>query len=81
MTEDELKQKWCPFARVMNINGDGGGNRWDNSAVPAASPNGSLCIGSQCAAHRVQGGVEMRVGVEPPTMVYGDHYCGLAGWP
>lgn len=81
MTEDELKKKWCPFARVMNINGDGGGNRWDNSAAPAASPNGSLCIGSECAAHRVSHGWSKDKGTGQNGPVELDHYCGLAGRP
>jgi hypothetical protein len=69
MTEDEAKTKWCPFTRVMNINGQGGGNRWDKSGAPAHSPNNSLCIGSACMAWRWGERLES------------ERYCGLAGKP
>jgi len=41
MTEDESKQKWCPFVRME------GYNRTESHFVP-----GSNCIGSECMAWR-----------------------------
>lgn len=76
-TEDEAKTKWCPHTRVMNINGDGGGNKWDKTAAPAESPHNSLCIGSACMMWRWAG--------EAPDANWSDRprkgYCGLAGKP
>lgn len=77
ITEAEASAKWCPFSRVMNTAGGGGGNRWDRSGAPAAGPDGSLCLGSDCMAWR-----------QAPLIVGGSlheiagprkGYCGMAG--
>lgn len=70
-TDAEANQKWCPFSRVMNIKGEGGGNRWDGSEGIHDVPNKSWCLGSSCAAWRWYSNPEhgeARLG-----------YCGLAG--
>jgi len=59
-TEEEAKKLWCPFARVMNAKGDGGGNRWDNTVPEATCPNGGLCIASNCAVWRWTGDCDER---------------------
>jgi hypothetical protein len=69
MTEEEAKRMWCPFARVIDITGKGGGNRWDDSGKPFTSPSGSLCMASNCMAWRWQ------------SALSDDGYCGLAGKP
>lgn len=70
MTEEEAATKWCPFARVTDIDGKtAASNRWENiddeddSFGPQAN---SYCLGSKCMAWRVSG----RGG-----------YCGLVGEP
>lgn len=89
MTEEDAKEKWCPYTRVMNANGLGCGNRWDNT-VGYYAPNGSLCVGSTCMAWR-WGPNNGRV-FEPLNVpgsgggsYQGDPwkvgYCGLAGKP
>ena len=68
MTEDEAKQKWCPFARQMAgiVAADGHGSgptSYDATPVPvfnraegpqksALWPAGASCIGAACMAWR-----------------------------
>lgn len=49
-SEEEAKTKWCPFSRVMNAEGEGGANRWDNTIKEAFAPSGSTCVASRCMA-------------------------------
>lgn len=82
MTEDDAKQKWCPFARVVQYSSnDGGpppapGNRCILTANVTEALNGATtCIGSQCMAWRWST-------VETPDQIgLPDGYCGLAGKP
>lgn len=79
MTEDEAKQKWCPFARVIHFHDND-----HNGVSPAAGNRGchgepkteARCIGSDCMAwrsYRVFG----PAGCDPQR----EGYCGLAGEP
>lgn len=67
MTEDEAKQRWCPFARVVVAVGRwvnaqkplASGNRLSASVVPdgasredMTNPGASRCIASACMAWR-----------------------------
>lgn len=77
MTEDEAKQKWCPFARGRehqtpnDDNGNtGGANRFDMGDPDS----GCLCIGSQCMAWRWLDFNHHGKGVNRG-------YCGAAGKP
>lgn len=80
MTEDEARQKWCPFARVAypeSISGCNVINRLYNTP----SPGPCRCIASGCMVWRW----EIR-NVEPPEGEIllpeksdEEGYCGLAG--
>lgn len=81
MTEEEAKQRWCPFARVGYEQTTF--NRFNNPANAIASspvwPAICNCIGSKCMAwrweyddYRATGG-----GLEQTD----SGYCGLAGKP
>lgn len=97
MTEEELKTKWCPFARVVRGDGVSGFNR-GSDMLPDV---GAMCIGSDCTAFRVDfqyryaplkpdlgpSGFELDDTV-PPDKLSGHRYwrkpncyCGLAGKP
>jgi hypothetical protein len=87
MTEDEARQKWCPFARIAKFvrNTETGeptgvvasGNRFLAADGPLSD---APCIASQCMAWRwnaiVAPGVEGVAGVKLDV-----GYCGLAGEP
>jgi hypothetical protein len=95
MTEDEAKQRWCPFARV-GFPVQGGINR-SVGQDGKEGPNWPTCMGSSCMAWRwrvapteareagreaIQ--IKDRVHImEFPAIeaVAGDGYCGLAGSP
>ena len=54
MTEDEARQRWCPFVRVTVTPNDASwqGNMLTNRGdIPASSAN-TLCIASDCMAWR-----------------------------
>ena len=81
-TEDEARQKWCPFARVPPYEGSGSpANRWNEVSVKHPDSSYKVqcaCIASECMAWRV---VEM-VYTDPPNERASDKgYCGLAGKP
>ena len=72
MTEDEARQKWCPFYRVTELGWlgtatDNRGNTLEEN-VPAK------CIASDCMAYRVTTYELQSDGSEVPHGV-----CGLAG--
>ena len=82
MTEDEARQKWCPFVRVMYSYGEG-----DPGAVAASVnreggviPHDCRCIASDCMAWRYDPQATAfdaeLTGKERPH-----GYCGLAGKP
>lgn len=80
MTEDEAKEKWCPFVRVV-IGPDNPAwqglmltNRGD---IPADNTH-TLCIGSACMAWRWR---HKPAPEDPFAPSDGDGYCGLAGDP
>ena len=74
MTEDEAKQKWCPFARVMSAHDEGNWNRGKPDEVYHRDPK---CIASSCMAWRWD--------IDPVDAAIGEvkamGYCGLAGKP
>lgn len=84
MTEQEAREKWCPFARTIKTTSFNGvpqwevaGNRVDANPVLGIrgedSPWPCRCIGPDCMAWRWQ---------SPATReAISRGYCGLAGEP
>lgn len=71
MTEEEAKQKWCPFARDAE----------SNPAGYTTTNTTAKCIGSECMAWRINRddwSENMSTGAR--TYHHGG-YCGLAGKP
>ena len=78
MSEEVAKTKWCPMARVMNIQGQGGGNRWDGSGAPMDGPTNCQCIASKCMMWQLT--EEFIIVSEPdvvPVVRANAGYCGL----
>lgn len=74
LTEEEARQKWCPFARVSASNFPEPGNHASNRDAGGSVPsNGSNCLASECMAWRIK----RLVGRD--EQVAG--YCGLVGKP
>lgn len=72
MTEEEAKQKWCPFVRVLVAPNDA---TWQGSMVTnrgdvPAEPADTRCLGSDSMAWRPSGTRSNPTG-----------FCGLAGEP
>lgn len=95
MTEDEAKQKWCPFVRVTTVFDSGVGrplpafNRMvtitkDGASNKVELPVVAVCVGSSCMAWRWQ---TLTVWPDDPAKQPTAHedetdgYCGLAGRP
>lgn len=85
MTEDDAKEKWCPFARVFDT---GSSNRVAaDDDGPTAAAAGSECIASDCMAWRwaispktiEQAAKSIITSPEGPKEPTG--FCGLAGKP
>lgn len=81
-TEDEARQKWCPFARVIEmlddepVEGYGVGNR---STMQTSHPH-ARCLASECMAWRWKGPWEW-VGEGPARKRARRGFCGLSGEP
>lgn len=78
LTEEEMKTKWCPMARVRaNVSSDRPVTGYNRIYVPATATKAafsttsitSMCIGSDCALWRWEMTPQ---GVEPKR-----GYCGL----
>jgi hypothetical protein len=84
MTEQEAKQRWCPFARTVEYTGGGGSqprNRVADSrdmSVLASTLLGVQCIGSQCMAWRK---TKAPAELNTAMVEWRDGYCGLGGKP
>ncbi len=84
MTEEEAKNKWCPFARAEAMRDKADSPRL---AINRGSPifvmmEATLCIGSACMAWRaVQTGWTNPNPAGESEPIYGSGYCGLAGKP
>ena len=85
MTEDEAKERWCPFAMVPTTLTTAEqklaatGNRGTAMDQPYES---ARCIGSECMAWRWHVQVDSEHShVKGPTVPKPDGYCGLAGKP
>lgn len=66
MTEDEAKQKWCPYTQKA---------QGDPAEFGVAN-----CIGSACMMFR-KNVEEDPMGDDVATKIYESCYCGLAGKP
>lgn len=86
LTEDEARQKWCPFARV--VPSDASGKVWDGAPAGwnrkglLANPQPARCLASECTAWRWRD----KAGLSPsgePNYYPGEWkgFCGLAGRP
>ena len=84
MTEDEAKEKWCPFARLgfSGRPGSAAVNRILDVDNPAIMDNLTQCIGSDCMAWRwskLPNHVsQMQMITDPDKHSDTDGYCGLA---
>jgi len=81
MTEEEAKQRWCPFARVVE---QGSAIATHNRVqLPTGRdvqvPVAGFCIASSCMAWRVKTETRRTSGGHPYPVTVG--YCGLAGRP
>ena len=78
MTEDEARQKWCPFARVAMISSSDiecpPCNRLAIDGVSGLekNPAGARCIASDCMAWRQTATLWLREGVANPVRAVGD---------
>jgi hypothetical protein len=73
MTEDEARQRWCPFARVSRDHAatSPAVNRWDSGTPePRWGPH-CACIASYCMAWRWH--------YSPHGQRLPDGHCGLVG--
>lgn len=80
LTENEAKQRWCPFARVT-LYPSHDGSAWNRSVVNSGERQrqevATLCIGSACMAWRWATTEEGSKSRESRT----HGFCGLAGRP
>jgi len=76
MTEEEARKKWCPMARVENING--------NRAQTVANIDESRCIASDCMLwrwKRTPQEAALQSGLSQKFHCTAVGYCGLGGKP
>lgn len=79
MTEEEAKQKWCPFVRInMPGSSQQGFNRTVRERDNSLLPPGAKCIGSACMAWRTSA-ISYKNGEIDYSKSHG--HCGLAGKP
>jgi hypothetical protein len=70
MSEDEAKQRWCPFVRLVGLH-----NRGEVFNGPITA-----CIGSACMAWRPERETLTKLGGEEWSRPKDGHgFCGLAG--
>ena len=89
MTEDEAKQKWCPFARVSAVQENSVTPSFNRAATKEAdtmTPAASKCIGSACMAWRWSLTQPPGTGFDAygrpnPRQPDIRGFCGLAGTP
>lgn len=90
MTEDEMKQTWCPDAMVISINMGAGNRPHPQGAHTPEFRAMCLCLGRQCSAWRWEltdagkrmldmEGLDVLVQKSAPNKLHG--YCGRAGAP
>lgn len=76
LTEDQARQKWCPFVRFSMSTADGNAtNRHNAAGEISQNPRYSQCIASSCMAWR-QGS-----GADGSSHSGECGFCGLAGTP
>lgn len=76
VSEEQAREKWCPFASVPNLLKGVAGNRQDAGlGGEPGIPSAARCVASSCMAWRK---TETR-DVYGKPMHFG--YCGLAGKP
>jgi hypothetical protein len=76
MTEEEAKNRWCPFARVAGNNYANESYNRVSRSKKVVAPN-SHCIGSACMAWRWFQSTKEQGTLPPPY----EGFCGLAGNP
>lgn len=91
MTEDQAKEKWCPFARVplTNVRNEiESGSPVVNRCTDGRINSSVLCIGSACMAWRKAGqigigpnGERRDLDLDGLTRWVDEGFCGLAGRP
>ena len=85
MTEEQAREKWCPFARTATAAGGGSFNRLYDKKDAAPNPTVCRCIASSCMAWRLGekphwGGDTLgRTPKESGAVTVRRGYCGLAG--
>ena len=75
LTEEQAKQKWCPWARIAR-DGSGIGNRYSFDNDLATDSAFARCIASDCMAWRWTDCSSKAVAGRKV-----EGYCGLAGKP
>lgn len=96
ITEKEAKTKWCPFARVHQVDNVASTainrkvdptQRYDATGnVRPALMGAARCVGSECMAWRWQAGTfeeygKLKTREDSGYIVEAKGYCGLAGKP
>jgi hypothetical protein len=85
MTEEEARNRWCPFAKIALASENGqivGYNRIEDAIEGSTKlPTASFCIASRCMAWRWggRGNTERKQQQEFERKTEG--YCGLASKP
>lgn len=81
MTEEEAKQKWCPFVRHTADGTDAASNRYATQSGATPEQQWNACIGSACMAWRFNRD-DWSENMSTGAITYHQGgYCGLAGKP